>query len=378
MDITYLIAHPEELDQETLYDLRRLVAVYPTYHAARILFLQNLFLLHDPTFDQELRRAALLVPDRRVLFALTQTIAQPKRTVAKVVETMTTAEETDTIAAPTAAAESAKGQSEATAQNAEAATLSSAAATISTNAETVPMQDEAPATAIKGKRNAKKYATGDTTSMLLDNFLDSTPRPLAKKRIKADPSSDYMSYLMQMEEEEIRNSGDVNLVPETSRLDSLINSFIENAEGGITLSEDPMMPEDLTYEQATTETTGIEEIAETATQPVEPAEGATEAIAESAEDAAETLAETTESTAEATESATESNHDDDSDTTVVTSSAELSETLAQIYIKQHRYDRAIEVLSKINTEDTAKTNPYLADQMRFLQKLSKLSGSKNK
>lgn len=378
MDITYLIAHPEELDQETLYDLRRLVAVYPTYHAARILFLQNLFLLHDPTFDLELRRAALLVPDRRVLFALTQTMAQPKRTVAKVVETMTTAEETDTIAAPTAAAESAKGQSEATAQNTEAATLSSAAATISTNAETVPTQDEAPATAIKGKRNAKKYATGDTTSMLLDNFLDSTPRPLAKKRIKADPSSDYMSYLMQMEEEEIRNSGDVNLVPETSRLDSLINSFIENAEGGITLSEDPMMPEDLTYEQATTETTVIEEIAETATQPVEPAEGATEAIAESAEDAAETLAETTESTAEATESATESNHDDDSDTTVVTSSAELSETLAQIYIKQHRYDRAIEVLSKINTEDTAKTNPYLADQMRFLQKLSKLSGSKNK
>lgn len=70
MDISYLIAHPHLLNRDTLYELRKLVAVYPCYQAARLLFLHNLFLLHDPSFDQELRRAALFLPNRRILFDL--------------------------------------------------------------------------------------------------------------------------------------------------------------------------------------------------------------------------------------------------------------------------------------------------------------------
>lgn len=70
MDIAHLIAHPHLLNSDTLYELRKLVAVYPYYQAVRLLFLQNLFLLHDPTFDQELRRAALFLPNRKVLFDL--------------------------------------------------------------------------------------------------------------------------------------------------------------------------------------------------------------------------------------------------------------------------------------------------------------------
>ena len=50
MDIANLINHPENLNKETLYDLRSLLALYPYYQPARILLLQNLFLLHDPTF----------------------------------------------------------------------------------------------------------------------------------------------------------------------------------------------------------------------------------------------------------------------------------------------------------------------------------------
>lgn len=70
MDIAHLIAHPHLLNSDTLYELRRLVAVYPYYQAARLLFLHNLFLLHDPTFDKELRRAALYLPNRKILFHL--------------------------------------------------------------------------------------------------------------------------------------------------------------------------------------------------------------------------------------------------------------------------------------------------------------------
>jgi tetratricopeptide (TPR) repeat protein len=66
--ITELIQHPERLDRDTLYELRSLCALYPYYQTARLLMLQNLYLLHDPTFDEELRRAAIYITDRRVLF----------------------------------------------------------------------------------------------------------------------------------------------------------------------------------------------------------------------------------------------------------------------------------------------------------------------
>ena len=66
--ITELIQHPERMDRDTLYELRSLCALYPYYQTVRLLMLQNLYLLHDPTFDEELRRAAIYITDRRVLF----------------------------------------------------------------------------------------------------------------------------------------------------------------------------------------------------------------------------------------------------------------------------------------------------------------------
>jgi hypothetical protein len=68
MEMTELIKHPERMDRDTLYELRSLCALYPYFQTARLLMLQNLFLLHDPTFDEELRRAAIYITDRRVLF----------------------------------------------------------------------------------------------------------------------------------------------------------------------------------------------------------------------------------------------------------------------------------------------------------------------
>ncbi len=72
MDIKSLIQHPEQMDRETLYDLRSLVALYPYFQTARLLLLQNLYLLHDPTFDEELRRSAVYLTDRRTLFNLVE------------------------------------------------------------------------------------------------------------------------------------------------------------------------------------------------------------------------------------------------------------------------------------------------------------------
>ena len=70
MEIAELIKHPEHLDRDTLYELRSMLALYPYFQTARLLLLQNLYLLHDPSFDEELRRAAIYITDRRVLFQM--------------------------------------------------------------------------------------------------------------------------------------------------------------------------------------------------------------------------------------------------------------------------------------------------------------------
>ena len=72
MEMIELIHHPELMDRDTLYELRSQVALYPYHQTMRLLMPQNLYLLHDPTFDEELRRAAVYISDRRVLFNMVE------------------------------------------------------------------------------------------------------------------------------------------------------------------------------------------------------------------------------------------------------------------------------------------------------------------
>lgn len=60
------------MNKETLYDLRELLTLYPYYQTARLLMLQNLYLLHDASFDEELRRAAIYITDRKVIFQMVE------------------------------------------------------------------------------------------------------------------------------------------------------------------------------------------------------------------------------------------------------------------------------------------------------------------
>ena len=70
MEITELINHPERMDRDTLYELRSMLALHPYFQTARLLMLQNLYLLHDPAFDEELRRAAIYITDRKTIFQM--------------------------------------------------------------------------------------------------------------------------------------------------------------------------------------------------------------------------------------------------------------------------------------------------------------------
>mgnify|MGYP003420109402 CR=1 FL=1 len=64
------IKHPEQLNRETLYELRTLLAHYPYFQTARLLLLNNLYLLHEADFGVELRRSVLYIYDRRSLHRL--------------------------------------------------------------------------------------------------------------------------------------------------------------------------------------------------------------------------------------------------------------------------------------------------------------------
>ena len=64
------IQHPETLDRDTLYELRNMLARYPYFQSLRLLYLKNLYILHDINFGAELRKAVLYIADRRKLFQL--------------------------------------------------------------------------------------------------------------------------------------------------------------------------------------------------------------------------------------------------------------------------------------------------------------------
>ena len=62
------IQHPETLNRDTLYELRNQLARYPYFQSLRLLYLKNLYILHDINFGAELRKAVLYIADRRKLF----------------------------------------------------------------------------------------------------------------------------------------------------------------------------------------------------------------------------------------------------------------------------------------------------------------------
>lgn len=141
MNLTELIQHPERMDRETLYDLRSLTALHPYYQTARILMLQNLFLLHDSTFDEELRRAAVYITDRRVLFQMIEAVHYRIMTIKREVEE-------------------------------------------------------------KEKEEKKLGETGSRTAELIDSFLGSMPdedrkNPKGRKPTPADAAVDYVAYLLE-------------------------------------------------------------------------------------------------------------------------------------------------------------------------------------
>lgn len=271
MNIQELAQHPEMLNRKTLYDLRQIVAEYPYYQLARLMMLKNLYLLHDPDFDEELQRASIHFTDRRTLFNLVE--AAHYRLKHKSPTSFSNAPDRRALA-------------------------------------------------------EQKVATGggeSRTVSLIDSFLSTMPEeekeevdtPKQQERRKptaADATVDYVAYLLSTDFEELdeQNSGNTQAEqPNTMNGGDLIDAFIKNDGGRITLQETPEYLPDM--EQQDKE--------------------------ESYEE------------------------------------SYLTETLAGIYIKQGRYEKALDIMHRIDKSE-AKKNPYFEDQQRFLEKLIKLKAHK--
>jgi len=178
--IAELIKHPERLDRDTLYELRSKLALYPYYQNIRLLLLQNLYLLHDPTFDEELRRAAIYVTDRRVLFNMVEAahykIRSPKQ----------------------------EKPEDADKPRQESRTLS----LIDNFLDSIPKEEEQQPTAPKRK-----------------------PTP-------ADAAVDYVAYLMETDGGVLQKDESVPEMPGQE----LIDSFIKSDKRKFVLSEEPLTP----------------------------------------------------------------------------------------------------------------------------------------
>ena len=186
MDLTQLIQHPQNLNKQTLYDLRSLLATYPYYQTARLLMLKNLYLLHDPCFDEELRRAALYITDRKALFQLVEaTHYQIKQQQQKA----------------TAAVNKDGG--------------SRTVALIDSFLDTIPPDDK-PDNAAPQRR----------------------PTP-------ADATIDYVSYLLETENDEPETTRAPQMKGQ-----SLIDNFINNGQGAFQLKEQPEYLPDLDNQNA--------------------------------------------------------------------------------------------------------------------------------
>jgi len=157
-----------------------MLALYPYYQPARILLLQNLFLLHDPTFDDELRRAAVYISDRHILFKLVE----------------------------------------------------------DAHYQLIPEQKKAEKQSIT--INAETATDEDRTTSLIDTFLEQIPEEEdttqetegRRKPTPADATVDYVAYLLESESKQ-----NEDITPQL-RGQELIDDFIYNEGGKITLQDE--------------------------------------------------------------------------------------------------------------------------------------------
>ncbi len=192
--------------------------------------------------------------------------------------------------------------------------------------------------------------TSDRTQSLIDSFLSSIPEePRPRRQHPTDASVDYISYLLQMEDAP---------AGEDSRDEK----------------DDPV-----SVEVPAEQFLGLEEVPSVGSPSAGSPSAGSSSVGILSDDVpnadSEILTEEDAHTPE--ENSDEWFEEEDKDDKNAPSEVYFTETLARIYIKQCKYDKAIEIIRRLSLNYPKKSR-YFADQIRFLEKLILNERFKNK
>lgn len=196
----------------------------------------------------------------------------------------------------------------------------------------------------------------DRTQSLIDSFLSGIPEePRPRRPHPADATVDYMSYLLRMEDAPADAQASSSGTSVTDALPSPEESSLKGglpSSAGASLDAMPASPKERAEEP---------EVLSEAEQT--PAVSAWENVEEGD---SEILTDTdVPATGEELDEWPEEEEETHAN---APSEAYFTETLARIYIKQCKYDKAIEIIRRLSLNVPEK-NRYFADQIRFLEKL---------
>lgn len=210
---------------------------------------------------------------------------------------------------------------------------------------------------------SEKSVSGDNSSSdrtldLIDRFLsDLSEEPAMELPLPSEVSVDYTSILLQEPDE-------VSGEPVMLKGQELIDSFIEKSKDVSVVtskSENSSLQEPEICSEDKEKDAGLEEVK--LPEPDSLENHPVEEELSTGETAEPDLLEVVKPESVSSVSQEEPEKvDDDLDESYFT------ETLAKIYVKQQRYDKALEIIKKLNLK-YPKKNTYFADQIRFLEKL---------
>ena len=207
--------------------------------------------------------------------------------------------------------------------------------------------------------------TSDRTQSLIDSFLSSIPEePRPRRQHPTDASVDYISYLLQMEDapagEGSRDEKDDPVSVEVP------------AEQFLGLEEEPSAGSS----SVGSSSAGSSSVGSPSAGSPSAGSSSVGILSDDVPNAdSEILTEEDAHTPE--ENSDEWFEEEDKDDKNAPSEVYFTETLARIYIKQCKYDKAIEIIRRLSLNYPKKSR-YFADQIRFLEKLILNERFKNK
>jgi len=212
--------------------------------------------------------------------------------------------------------------------------------------------------------------TSDRTQSLIDSFLSSIPEePRPRRQHPTDASVDYISYLLQMEDapagEDSRDEKDDPVSVEVP------------AEQFLGLEEVPSAGSSSAgSSSAGSSSAGSSSAGSPSAGSPSAGSSSVGILSDDVPNAdSEILTEEDAHTPE--ENSDEWFEEEDKDDKNAPSEVYFTETLARIYIKQCKYDKAIEIIRRLSLNYPKKSR-YFADQIRFLEKLILNERFKNK